>query len=276
MILIADAGGTKTDWRLLEGESISQFSTRGYNPNTHRFKDFLNEIIPTFSHVKSQVTKLYFYGASIYPTNVTFKKGIGGMFPNAQIEIDNDLLGTCRSLSADQPGFIGILGTGSAGCYYDGKKIVDHPPSLGYALGDEGSGAILGKAVVNLALRKRLDESVQQKFDDEFQLSKEEAYKYVYMGEAPNTYLASFTRFLLSNKSNSQMDEVIRNEFRKYYNAFFLPMDNLKEHAFHFSGSVAYFFGDYLREIGAELGLTVKTIVQSPIEGLALYHQEHG
>jgi len=238
--------------------------------------DFVNEITPTFLHVKNQVKKLYFYGASIYPSNMAFKKGMEHMFPQAEIDINNDLLGTCRALSSDAPAFVGILGTGSAGCFYDGKEIINHPPSLGYALGDEGSGAVLGKTVLNLALRNRLDPEVQQKFDSEFQLSKEEVYEFVYKREGPNAYLASFARFLLANKSNTQIDGVIRDGFEQYYKAFFLSMDNLQDYPLHFSGSVAYFFGDYLREIGTGLGLTVGKIVQSPIAGLALYHQNHG
>jgi len=276
MILVADAGGTKTDWRLLDGDEIAQFVTRGYNPNTHEMADFVNEITPTFLHVKNQVKKLCFYGASIYPSNTAFKEGIEHMFPQAEIDINNDLLGTCRSLSSDEPGFVGILGTGSAGCFYDGKEIINHPPSLGYALGDEGSGAVLGKTVLNLALRNRLDPAVQQKFDLEFKLSKEEVYQFVYKREGPNTYLASFTRFLLANKSNAQMNRVIREGFEQYYKAFFLSMENRQDYPFHFSGSVAYYFGDYLREIGIELGLSIGKIVQSPIAGLALYHQDHG
>lgn len=275
MILIADAGGTKTDWQLVKGDKITQFFTQGFNPNTHEMDDFIKEIEYTFRAILVKVEKLFFYGASVYPENSIFKEGISRLFPNAQVETNNDLLGSCRSLSANAPAFVGILGTGSAGCYYDGTKVINHRPSLGHALGDEGSGAILGKNLLTLALRKRLDSSLQTLFDQEFKLTKEKVYAHVYNGEAPNTYLASFVKFLLKNKRESQIHELLSREFRSYFEAFFMDMKGLHDYPFHFTGSVAYYFGDFIREIGSELNLTISRIVQSPIAGLTLYHQSN-
>ena len=276
MILIADAGGTNTSWRLLDGEKITQFSTRGYNPNTHQLSDFLRDIAPTFEEINLKVSKLYFYGASLYPESTVFKSEVSKAFPNAEINVDNDLLGSCRSLSAKKPGFIGILGTGSAGCFYDGKEIVNHVPSLGYSLGDEGSGAYLGRKLLNITLRNRLNPSMKKLFDKEFNLTREEAYKHVYREEAANAYLASFARFLLTNKSDPQIYDLLKSSFGSYFEAYFLSMDDIYKHSFHFTGSIAYYFGDIIREIGIELNLSIGLTVQSPIAGLALYHQENG
>lgn len=276
MKLVADAGGTKTDWRLLRGDAIEQFATSGFNPNTHDLQKYMEIVGKEFQEIASEVSEVNFYGASIYSSNTEFREAMNGVFPKAHINLNNDLVGSCRSLSADDPAFVGILGTGSAGCFYDGKDVVDHPPSLGYALGDEGSGAVLGKTLLRMALRKRLDKEVQQKFDETLGLTKEEVYKHVYRGDRPNAYMATFTKFLFEYRSNPQIHELINREFRAYFEAFFGHMNDLKKYPFHFSGSVAYYFGDYLRNIGAEMGYSVGRIVQSPIAGLALYHQNHG
>ena len=276
MILIADAGGTNTSWRLLDDETIAQFNTRGYNPNTHQLSDFLSDIAPTFENIKLKVSKLYFYGASLYPKSTVFRSQVSNLFPNAALDVNNDLLGSCRSLSAKKPGFIGILGTGSAGCFYDGNSITNHVPSLGYSLGDEGSGAYLGRKLLNIALRNRLNTSMKKLFDKEFSLTKEKAYKHVYIEDAANAYLASFARFLLANKSDQQICELLKSGFKTYFEAYFMSMDDIYKYPFHFTGSIAYYFGDFLREVGAELNLTIGLTVQSPIAGLALYHQENG
>lgn len=275
MKLVADAGGTKTDWRLLDGDSIQQFSTPGFNPNTHDLDEFIASLKSEFAQLASKIHQVYFYGASIYPKNETFRTALASLFTQAEIHLNNDLVGSCRALSADEPAFVGISGTGSAGCFYDGNEVTIHPPSLGHSIGDEGSGAVLGKALLRLALRKKLDSELQEKFDHTYNLTKEEVYRHVYRAEHPNAYLASFTKFLGEHRSHLQIHELLTSEFRAYYSAYFLDMPDITNFPFHFTGSVAYFFGDYLRQIGTELGLTVGRIVQSPIAGLALYHQNH-
>jgi N-acetylglucosamine kinase-like BadF-type ATPase len=276
MILVADAGGTKTDWRILRGDKIDQLVTRGYNPNTHDLHPFLDEVMSHFHSSAAEVEKIYFYGASLYPTSTVFIDALGSRFEQAHITVNNDLFGSCRSLSGDKSGFVGILGTGSAGCFYDGEKVVIHPPSLGYALGDEGSGALLGRALLKAAFRKKLDADLLEKFDQTFQLSKEQVYTEVYRGDHPNTYLGSFTRFLNDHRDHPQIYKLLRAEFEAYFTAYFQDMPGLTNHPFHFSGSIAFHFGDILREVAVERGYTVGRIVQSPIAGLALYHQEHG
>ncbi len=275
MKLVADAGGTKTDWRLLDGDSIQQFSTPGYNPNTHDLGEYLDILIAKFSSLAPEIEQLHFYGASIYPKNETFRTALATLFTQAEIYLNNDLVGSCRALSADEPAFVGILGTGSAGCFYDGRQVAIHPPSLGYTIGDEGSGAVLGKTLLKLGLRKKFEPEFQEKFDHTFQVTKEQVYQHVYKADHANAYLASFTKFIGENRAHPQIHELLISEFRAYYSAFFLDMPDITRFPFHFTGSVAYFFGDYLRKIGTENGLTVGRIIQSPIAGLALYHQNH-
>lgn len=276
MILIADAGGTKTDWRLLDGQKIEQFRTEGFNPHTHSLEEYANAVKLAFSEISNDVKKVYFYGASIYSDNRKFTSAIAAIFPSAEITANNDLLGTCRALSDDQPGFVGILGTGSAGCFYNGEDIVYHIPSLGFALGDEGSGAILGKRLLQAIFRKKFDATIQNAFDTQYGIKKEDAYANVYAGDQPNTYLASFTTFLNDHREHADVRELLTKEFRRYFNAYFLSLAGTDIYPFHFSGSIAFHFQNELREIAAELGLSVGRIFQAPIAGLALYHQNHG
>lgn len=275
MILVADAGGTKTDWRLLDGDQISPFVTIGYNPNTHQLSEFIKDITPTFLELRSKISKLYFYGASLYPGNDVFIEEIGQFFSKAQIEINTDLLGSCRALSANESGFVGILGTGSAGCFYEGNEITNHLPSLGYSLGDEGSGAYLGRKLLNKVLRNQLGTEIQHAFEQKFHLSKEEIFRHIYNEDGANAYLASFSPFLLAYKSNPQVHRLIMSSFQTYFNAYFMGMEAIHNYPFHFTGSVAYHFSDFIREVGTKLDLTITRIVQSPIAGLALYHQSH-
>ena len=191
MILIADVGGTKSSWRLLDGEHILQFETDGYNPHTHELAEFISALNQAFEEYTESVKKVHFYGASIYPHDHAFGDALKSIFVHADILLNNDLLAACRAVSATEPGFVGILGTGSAGCFYDGSTVAIHPPSLGYILGDEGSGMSLGRRLISLALRKKLDEDLQREFDETFQLTKFKLYDHVYKGSHPNTYLAS-------------------------------------------------------------------------------------
>ncbi len=276
MKLIADAGGTKADWRLLEGEKIEQFRTSGYNPHTHELNDFTKDVTATFGNISDLVTKVYYYGASIYPDNEDFKNALLSIFPNSKIELNNDLVGSCRSLSANEPGFVGILGTGSAGCFYDGEQVAIHVPSMGHALGDEGSGAKMGVRLLKMALRKRLEPETQRLFDETFQLSKDDVYARVYRGEHPNAYLASFAKFILENKDHTQLDQIIRSELLDFFEAYFMGMPDKNKHQVHCTGSVAYHFSDYIRAVGNEMGFSIGRIVQGPAAGLALYHKKYG
>ena len=276
MILIADAGGTKTDWRLLDGEKVTALSSNGFNPNTHDLDKYMTSVMPMFTDVKMQVQKIYFYGASLYPTSTDFIEEMNRNFPEAQVNVNNDLFGSCRALSADQPGFVGIMGTGSAGCFYDGEKVAIHPPSLGYALGDEGSGAVLGKTLLRQIFRNRLSQEIVNLFQATYNLRKEELYAEVYRGNHPNMYLASFTRFLKDQIHFPEINELVFDGFDQYFEAFFSEMPGLNDHSFHFTGSVAFHFSDVLKEVADKRSLRFGNILKSPIEGLVTYHQQHG
>ena len=276
MILVADVGGTKTDWRLLNDEQIEQFRTPGFNPHTHDQQVFLDNTSEIFASITEQITIIHYYGASVYPDNIEFKTAINTVFPNATVHLNIDLLGSCRSLSANDPGFIGILGTGSAGCFYDGAKVANHPPSLGHALGDEGSGTILGRRLVREALRKRLVPDLQELFDSTFKITKFDVYNEIYGGKSPNTYLATFAKFLGDNRNHPQVHQMLLEEFELFFNAYFSAMPDKQKYQYHFTGSIAMHFSDHLRSVGDKLGLSIGRIVQAPIAGLALYHQAHG
>lgn len=276
MILIGDAGGTKTDWRILQDDTIDQVRTAGFNPHTHSLQEYVSHLTEQFQGRIEAIEKMYFYGASVYPGNEEVHAAFSSLFTNAEVHLNSDLIGACRSLSEHEPAFVGILGTGSAGCYYDGEMLAEHPPSLGYSLGDEGSGARLGILFLKTALRKRFSSEVQELFDQTFGLTKDDVYAELYRGDRPVSYLASFTKFLNEHRSLPEIDNLLRSEFRNYFEAYFGRMTDTDAYQFHFTGSIAFHFQDYLRGVGAELGFSIGRIIQGPIAGLALYHQKYG
>jgi len=276
MILVADAGGTKTHWRRIDGDSIEQFDTTGFNPNSHKASDFCEEIGQELTGFSSGVTHLYFYGAGLSYPDASLEQCLKSYLPEAEILQYSDVLGACRGLAGDEPGFVGILGTGSAGCFYDGQNIMAQRPSLGYLLGDEGSGASLGRQLLKKIYREELDQSIIEAFKEKYQLKKEKVYQKVYREPYPNRFLASFVPFLVAHTSHSQVYQLIKAEFETYFDTFLRGMEELEQYPVHFSGSIAFFFSNFLQEITREQGLTMGRVVQSPIAGLALYHQKNG
>ena len=194
------------------------------------------------------------------------------VFSNLQIE--NDLLGVARGLSGQDAGNICILGTGSNACYYDGNEVNKVSASLGYILGDEGSGAYLGKRLLSRIFRNQLPGELISVFQDEFNLKPYEVISRLYDQPQPNHYLASFAPFIHQHRHLPEIHSIISQSFEDFFDAFF-HVNEHPELPFHFSGSIAYFFSDILRAVGEQRGIHIQHIVQSPIAGLVLYHQQY-
>src|SRR4249920_2250468 len=203
-VLIADSGSTKCEWRLLEAGKKKKIFTTGISPyflNAEQITALLKkELLPKIKNAIPE--EIFFYGTGLKDNankrfiHTVLKK----VFPSAQIEVQTDLLGAARALSQTEKGICCILGTGSNSCYYDGKKILKNSPGLGYVLGDEGSGAYLGKKVLQYYLYKTFDEDLAFKFNDIYKTDKAEILEQVYKNPLPNRYLAEFTHFLADNR----------------------------------------------------------------------------
>jgi N-acetylglucosamine kinase-like BadF-type ATPase len=204
--LIADSGATKCEWRLINGKKNTSFFTIGISPyflNGKQIVELLRkDLIPELKDV--QVEEVHFYGTGLgNPNNVTIVcKALKGLFTGAIVKASTDLLGAARALCGNKKGIACILGTGSNSCYYNGKKIMKNTPSLGYILGDEGSGAYLGKKVVQYYLYNTFDDDLKLSFDVMFGTNQMEILEKIYKQPLPNKYLASFTTFLSENRGS--------------------------------------------------------------------------
>ncbi len=274
--IVGDAGGTGTQWRVVNDGQIEQYETIGFNAYTHNLEDFKTNISQVFgSHIKEGIPKyIYAAGVDTEMQKEEVTDFLNQIFVN-ELYVENDLVGVARSLCGKDPGNVCILGTGSNACYYDGDQVSKVSASLGYVLGDEGSGAYLGKKLMMGVFREQLSKDLIDKFQSEFELTAHSVIERIYHQPRPNHFLASFAKFVYQNRSHPDIYHIIYKAFEDYFDAFFSKNENA-ELPFHFSGSIAYYFSDVLREVGNQRGILIQNIVQSPIAGLTLYHQKYG
>ena len=280
MILIADCGSTKIDWCLLNGsEKVAEIFTTGMNAlmltqeeMTERIKE---ELMP---HIVSyKVDEIYYYGAGIISDEIKghVVNALKANIPTAvKVEVDSDLLAAARALCQHEPGIACIMGTGSNSCYYDGEKVVDNVSPLGYILGDEGSGAVLGKLLVGDVLKKQLPEHICEKFLKEYDTDRTKIINAVYRQPAANRYLAQFAPFLQFNMDEPAIHDLVVRAFTAFFVRNVASYKNYKELPCNFVGSIAHYQRKALAEAAAPLGITVGNIIQAPMEGLIKYHSK--
>ena len=279
MYLIADGGATKTDWALVDnGKLISRIYTVGMNPfqaSEEIIENIVRDELVTQLPTQATSPSIFFYGAGCTPEKCIVMKGIlSKFFPESNIFVSSDLLGSARGLCGHQPGIACILGTGSNSCYYDGENIAENTPSLGYVLGDEGSGAVIGKTLVADILKGIMPEHITKKFYEETQLTKADILDKVYRQPMPSRFLASMTPFVSRHKEEEPLlrDLAVRN-FRLFFSRCIVPYKrpHLKV---NFIGGLAFSFETELKEAAAAEGFEVGKIAKGPMEGLILYHSE--
>lgn len=278
MILIADSGGSKTDWRLVKknGE-VDQTSSPGFNPYYQPIEDLksiVKNVLVSKVPADEQVTEIYFYGAGVSSekNQITIKQAFLEFFPQAQIEIGWDLLAAARALCGNEPGIACIMGTGSNSCLYDGKNIIDNVANLGWILADEGSGANIGRKFLVDYLRKKLPDTLAQQFHARFPYTREEFLEKVYQEEKPSAFLASFAKFIFQHLKEPYCYQLIYSSFAEFYENNVMKYENYQNLKVHFTGSISFYFSDILRQVANDKGITVKNILEGPIAGLTLYH----
>lgn len=274
--LIADSGSTKCEWCLISAGRKKRIFTQGISPyflNGDQVVDILNkELVPRMKNI--QPDEIYYYGTGLANRdNAKFiKKAIKRVFPSAKIEAEIDLLAAARAVCGHEKGIACILGTGSNSCYYNGTKIVKNSPGLGYVLGDEGSGAYLGKRVIQHFLYNTFDEELMSIFNQKFNTNANEILEHVYKMPQPNRYLASFAIFLAENRGHYMIENIIEdglNDFifthlNKYGESWLYPVS--------FVGSIAFGFKDVLKSLCGNYELTLGKILKQPMDGLIGYH----
>lgn len=277
MILIADSGSTRTDWQILAQDQTSRhISTRGMNPYYQGPQEMrhtiFDELLP---NIADTIQEVYFYGAgcSLEKNQLIVAKVLKEGFPKARIEVSHDLLAAARSLGGTNPCLVGILGTGSNACYYNGKIIASTQMNLGYILGDEGSGAHLGKQLIRDFIHEAMPEVLRKKFAEQFAVGRGEILENVYQKPLANRYLAGFSKFLFENKENEYCKSLVFASFEDFTRKYLLKLYQENPVVPHFIGSIAFHYKDILREVALHLKLPIGKIVQNPMEGLIEYHQ---
>ncbi|MEQ9287973.1 MAG: N-acetylglucosamine kinase [Cyclobacteriaceae bacterium] len=278
MILIADSGSTKTEWRVIDGDgNVSQIRTSGINPY-YQEENAIAGILEAEldDHLGLPVEKVFFYGAgcSTQESRDKVANCFATLMPGAECEVSTDMLAAARSLCGHQPGIACILGTGSNSCLYDGVSIVENVPSLGYILGDEGSGSYLGNRLLGHFIRKELPTAILAKMDKRFELSRPVILENVYQKPAPARYMAGFSKFIFQNISDPFLYKMVYDGFMLFFEKNIMKYTDYKKEQVHFTGSVAFYYTNILRKVAADLGINVKHIVEGPIAGLTLYHQK--
>ena len=276
MILIADSGSTKTKWALIQNKkTIGSYLTEGINPFFRQPDDLLDELkqklLPL---IPGMVRQVHFYGAGI----INNEKGeavihvLQEIFPEAKMNAFSDLLAAARASCGSRKGIVCILGTGSNSCLYDGIKIVDHVSPLGFILGDEGSGAVLGKKLVSDYLKGVMPENLRENFISDFKPVTPEILESVYRRERPNLFLAKFTHFISEHIGSSYCQSLVKNEFELFVDRNLMKYDGIDSLPVHFVGSVAAVFQDILIETVRSRSLNPGRVIRDPMEGLIKFH----
>ena len=275
MILIADGGSTKTEWCVADqGKQVQRIITKGMNPFFQTEEEISDEILSVLIPELKTTTfdALYFYGAGCIPEKVPMmQQALGKHLVVKTIEVNSDMLAAARGLSGRNPGIVCILGTGSNSCFYDGEKLAANVPALGFILGDEGSGAVLGKLLVGDVLKNQLPAGLKEKFLEKYDLTQATIIDRVYRQPFPNRFLASLSPFLEDYIEVPEIRALLLNAFKAFLNRNVKQYD-YQNNKVHFIGSIAYYYKEILEAAIYECGMQLGSIVQSPMEGLVLYH----
>ena len=278
MILIADSGSTKTDWCVVEnGVLVQQIFTKGTNPFFQSEEEISNEIATALLlELKTdEFDAVYFYGAGCgFPDKIEIvHRAISKQLKvKGNVEVATDMLAAARGLCGREAGIACIMGTGSNSCYYDGENIVANVSPLGFILGDEGSGACLGKLMVGDLLKNQMTPELKEKFLKQFDLTPADIIDRVYRKPFPNRFLASLSPFLAQNINEPCVHELVLNSFKAFFKRNIMQYENYQNLKVNLIGSVAFYYKEVLAEAAEAMGIQLGTIIQSPMEGLIKYH----
>jgi glucosamine kinase len=274
--LIADSGSTKTEWCVIKNNKPTVFITQGMSPY---FVDAVGiekilrlEVIPFLK--KNKVDEIFFYGTGCKnPANKKMiRKVLMQTFAGASVEVDHDLSGAAKALCGNEKGIACILGTGSNSCYYNGQRMIKNSPGIGFILGDEGSGAYLGKKVIQHYLYDIFDEDLRSRFDAKFVTTDAEILEAVYKKPLPNRYLASFAIFLAENRGHYMVENIIEDCLNDFFYSHVIRYRESAKLPIHFTGGIAYGFKDIVEQLCFGYDLQLGNILKSPMEGLIKYH----
>ena len=278
MIAIAESGSTKCDWVLLNGTGKieKEFKTQGFNPYFHSTEFVVKTLseCADLEGVREEVNTLYFYGAGCSNEQLkgTIREGLGQVFSRAAIHVDHDLLAAAYSLYEGEPVISCIIGTGSNSCFFDGKKVEERVPALGFILGDEASGSYFGKQVLADYFYHRLPSEMYRDFKERFDLNWGDTLKKVYGNVHANVYLASFMRFVMDHRENAYVTEMVKEGMARFIDIHVTNYPDYHKYQVGFVGSIAHLFEDILREELEKRDCRAGKIIKHPVAELVNYH----
>ena len=279
MILIVESGSTKADWVLLDGvNTISSFQTKGWNPLFLSSEQMMLRL-KSYSELKAVFTKIlevHFYtpGCSNPSSFNIIESSLKSFFVNANVIIKTDMYAAARAAYNSKPLFVSILGTGSNTAFYNGNSIDQLKPSLGYIIGDEGSGASLGRLLLRSYLYHNLPTDLHIEFSKKHSISKEMVLKSVYKDDQPNQFLASYVPFLVTHKTHPYVKNLVQKEFKCYLETHVLSHPLCYDYSISFIGSVAFYFQNIIRNLCVANNLSIAEFVHFPIHCLIMYHSK--
>jgi len=277
-MLIIDSGATKADWVRLDLHSPKgAYKTPGIHPFFLSDEAIYAELARVREQCGNDIQEVHFYGTGCKAQSSIerLKTQFGKVFTQAHtIRIETDVLGAARALCQYQAGIACILGTGSNSVWYDGSAVVSNTGGYGYILGDEGSGALLGRDLLTAWINHELPAALQAEFPRKFPFSLDEIVEKVYRGDTPSRYLASFVPFLYEHMEHPFIQQILHHQFALFIRRCVLVYPPARSLPVHFTGSVAFHFRDTLTEALQEAGLQAGNFLPAPMEGLIAYHQQ--
>lgn len=276
--LIADSGSTKTRWACMtSGQKPEIFVTSGINPVTMKHSEIAelldNDVTPKIAD--RVIDEIFFYGAGCGSEKICNE--MANMLANAtgckKINVESDLLGAARALCGHSSGIACILGTGSNSCLFDGEEIAEHVSPLGFILGDEGSGAVIGRTLMGNILKRQLPEEIAETFQQEYNLSAADVIDRVYRQPMPNKFLASLMPFVSRHITHPAIEEMVVEQFQQFFKRNVMNYTNVKEQPIYFTGSVAHHFSAQLHKAAQTMSLSIASITANPLPQLLKYHE---
>ncbi len=277
MIVIADSGSSKTDWMFIKDTGSFGIQSPGINPFYQDATEILNAQKVYFKREENKAVSLvYFYGAGCIKdkSDKPVIDALTVLFPSAEVLVEDDMLGAARAVLGNNEGIACILGTGANSCYYNGQKISDKIPPLGFILGDEGSGAHIGKLFMNDYFKRALPKDFKEKAEKELALDLPDVLTAVYRKEYPSRYLAAFSRFLAENKTHVYTYSLVKKSFGEFFFRNIERYAHYQDLAVSFVGAIAFNYSEILKEVAFERGITIGKIISKPIDGLKCYHTD--
>jgi len=276
-VLICDSGSTKSTWCLVTNGRRTILKTLGYNPffiDTAGIVDSLNkELLPQLGG-SINVLEVYFYGAGCSSKDkvAVVSEALKQVFPQARVEVDHDLLASARALLNRESGFAAILGTGTNSALYDGVTITHNIDSLGYFLGDEGSGTHIAKKLLRDFMRRQMPGDIHNAFSKACTLDKETILDTLYHKPLPNRFLASFASFASDNRSHPYCRELVRTCFVDFFEQLVSRYPDYQSYTFNCVGSIGFIFSDVLKEVSEVYGMQFGRVIREPIDTLVDFH----